>query len=494
MTILSLAKARNALNNDHLVDFLDVKRETKECEQETKKLKQNESPVRMTEKEFTARQRDMHKTNVKQTTDFKLTGLVFNSQKYHVSVLIDGTITGENLLKDFTGKKNMVDPSQEYPVQILNCSVTMKKDGSASMKKDGSSVGFSQAQLYIATQVLGVLFGILIDKNKKRIPVFFTDKEFEQNIVQAVQWAHRVEECGDSMVYDPPSCLELYPNMRHVTLDKELQREKSELAKKNSELTCMAGVSAAKRNAMKQNHGVDRMDDPKLTVECLIPESEKAKRITVGALIDAIKREKDITPLTNIKEYREGDAGLDFETLKPGYEGWEISFLFMIGFAYKNDDCFEGIRVTKITKEEQLRILNYFLERVEELKIQRLIHWGNHEFMIFEKLEKYYDMSILNRFEMIDLNDITKSIPWAPKGAFDYSVKSFGKALYESNLIDTTWTTACTDGSSAAYEAGVAYLQEDFEELDDIQEYNRIDVIVMMQIYNYMRSIDILTF
>jgi hypothetical protein len=236
------------------------------------------------------------------------------------------------------------------------------------------------------------------------------------------------------------------------------------------------------------------MDDPNLKVEFLFSESEKAKRKTVGALIDANRREKDLTPLHNIKEYKEGDAGLDFETLKPGYEGWNIPFLFMIGFAYNNDACFEGIRVAKITKEEQLRILNYFLKRVGELNIRRIVHWGNHEKMIFEKLETYYNIEILNRFEMLDLCTITKHIPWAPKGAYDYSVKSFGKALYEGNLIDTTWNTQCTDGSSAAFEAGIAYLKEDADELDDIQEYNRIDVVVMMQIYNYMRSVDILQF
>lgn len=496
MTNLDLAKARNALDNDHLVDVLVKKRERnseiKENEQ-TKKSKQIGEYVRMTEQEYMARERVMHKSTVRKNIELKHTGLVINCEKYQVSVSIDGIITGEELLKEqFTGEESIVDLHAEYPVKIVNCSVPMKKDGYASMKKDGTSVGFSQAELYVATQVTGVPFGILIDKHQNRVPVIFNDVGFVNHVIKAIQWAHKVEECGHSMVYDPPSCPELYPNMRHVTLDVELQNEKYELAKKNCELTLLANVSVEKRNAMKQNHGVDRMDDPKLTVESLIKESEKAKRKTVGALIDANKREKDITPLHNIKEYRVGDAGLDFETLKPGYEGWNIAFLFMIGFAYKNDACFEGIRVAKITKEEQLRILNYFLKRVKELNIRRVIHWGNHEKMIFEKLETYYDIEILNRFDMIDLCTITKNIPWAPKGAFDYSVKSFGKALYESKLIDTTWTTQCTDGSSAAYEAGIAYLQENTDELDDIQEYNRIDVVVMMQIYNYMRSIEII--
>lgn len=501
MVTLSLAKARNALDDDHLVDVLAKKRQRdannkKDEDEKTKKSKQNGAFVKMTEQEYMARERDTFKTNVKQNSEFKRTGFVMNCERYQVFVSLDGTITGEELLGEhFTGKKCIVDLDKEYPVRIVNCTVDLKKnDGSASMKKNGSNVGFSQAELYIATQEMGVSFGVLIDKHQNRIPVVFDDTTFIDHVIGAIQWAHKIEECGNFMVYDPPSCPELYPNMRHVNLDTELQCEKYNLAKKNCELTLMANVSTGKRNTMKQNYNVDRMDDPNLTVEYLIPESEKAGRRTVGALIDANKRERDITPLQNIKEYKEGDAGLDFETLKPGYQGWKISFLFMIGFAYKNDNCFEGIRVTQITKEEQLRILEYFLKRVKELEIRRIIHWGNHEKIIFEKLETYYDMTILNRFEMVDLNALTKKIPWAPKGAFDYSVKSFGKALYEAKLIDTTWTTECTNGSSAAYEAGVAYLQDAVDELNDIQEYNRIDVIVMMQIYNYMRSIDILKF
>lgn len=501
--IISLGKARNGMDNDHLIDVLAKKRERnseikEDKDEKTKKSKQDHQDrefVRMTEQEYMACEREMHRMIVMKNVDFKRTGLIINDEKYQVSVSIDGTITGEELLRnDFKCEKVIVDSNAEYPVKIVNCSVEMKvSDGSASMKKNGGTVGFSEAQLYIATQKMGVLFGILIDKHQNLIPVLFDDRIFISHVIKNIKWAHEVEEFGHTMEHDPPSRLELYPNMRHVSLDAELQNEKYELAKKNHELTLMADVSVEKRNEMKLNYGVDRMDDPNLKVEALIP-TKGTKCRTVGALIDANKREKDPTPIQYITEYKEGDAGLDFETLKHGYEGWKIAFLFMIGFAYKNDSCFEGIRVTKITKEEQLRIVNYFLKRVEELKIRRVIHWGHHEKTIFKRLEEYYDIEILNHFEMVDLCVITKKIPWAPKGAFTYSVKSFGKALYASGLIDTTWTTECTDGSDAAFLAGVAYLQDDTEKLNDIQEYNRIDVIAMMQVYNYMRSVGILQF
>ena len=530
MPNLNITNIRNALDNDHLVDVLKKTCQRGGNREKHEDLKDHDDCnakksqcdtvfVKMSEQEYMSRERETFKTSVKTNTEFARTGIVINSYRFELSVSLDGTILGKNLLgESFTGKKDegesdddndddeqkpkklkveerrrmSVDPNQEYPVVIVASKLGIKTDGTASIVKNGTTIGFSQAKVYIATLEMGVPFGILIDRNARQIPVIFEDRAFECNVKQAIEWAHKVEIHGDSMVVDPPSCIELYPNMRHPCLDDEIESKKYELAKKNKEFTLMAGVSVETRNKMILKYDVDRMDDPNSTIERLIPESQKATRKSVGALLDANKREKDLTPIQNITEYKEGDAGLDFETLKHGFEGWKIAFLFMIGFSYNNDTCFEGIRVLEITKEEQLRILNHFLKRMEELKIRRLIHWGHFEKTIFSALENYYKIEILHRFEMFDLKVMIGKIPWAPKGAFTYSVKSFGKALYNAKLIETTWTTECTNGSSAAYDAWVAYVTKDSDTLEDIQEYNKVDVIVMMQIYNYMRSIGIL--
>ena len=82
------------------------------------------------------------------------------------------------------------------------------------------------------------------------------------------------------------------------------------------------------------------------------------------------------------------------------------------------------------------------------------------------------------------------------RGALNFGLKAFAKAMHSEDLIDTSWGHTKVDGLGAmtgawwrdeeAGSRGVSLM--DIELMQEIAEYNEVDCKVMMEIVRYLRA------
>jgi hypothetical protein len=373
-----------------------------------------------------------------------------------------------------------------YPFVLSFTSIKCRADGFTLTSKSNTL----KAKLRFACFSLSLSIGFVIDKNCKWGVVDFqtSDACITAKAIAAAKWAHEFEINGHSMCINPPDRVELFANMNEMEYKNEqIGVIKKQLAKDNKELTLIWGVSLKHRN-IAVSKGIKNWDHPRLTAEVF----GFSKGITFDTVKHIIEVNNGPDPIVDFsvvaKMCDEGDMFVDIETFNLDNVS---DYIFMIGVGY-GEDQFKCFTVHNTSIEEEYRIVSEFVQFLGEMDAKRILHWGNHEVNVFKKNELRHKIVILKNFVWVDMCAFFKKKLWVPKGAFNFSLKEFVPAMYKQNMINITWNSECKNGLSAMQEAIIALATNDKDKMDDIQEYNRVDVITTMQIWRYVKSINML--
>lgn len=396
-----------------------------------------------------------------------------------VAVVVDSVASGE-LVREQGFDRELAAPL--YPVSIAHTALEKRAGKDTLRKKPHTDV--HKAKLYFACRAMGVDCGFVVGKGCAWALVDFSgdDAAVATAALSAAAWAHRFAASKAQMTLDPPSCEELYPNMRVTSADRRVQDLKLQLALKNDEITLVRGLSVDDRRAALRC-GITAWSDPRLTLE-LLSKNMRLQTNQLSLNILRGNRSRDTyPPVKPGAGCGDGHVFLDLETssMYPPH----TNYIFMIGFAQPNEQ-FECLTVREPTLAEERRIVEDFMRRLAACSAKRLVHWSSHEVSTFRRFEERHQLRVVDAFEWVDMEKKVQRSGWCPRGAFDYSLKSFAKAMHREGLIRDTWKSDCKDGREAMFEAYEAYRIGRLDCLKDIEEYNRVDVIAMLQIWKYM--------
>ena len=479
--MLHVHKLDNAIRDDHCSDVIEqtLPLELLECEGGYMTLKHQES------KDFIARVRDI--------VNPQAIDVDFENKEYKVKGKVHMVMLGEDIVKacDFAPT---IDLMKSYPVQIT--SAKLEKSAHKDTLRNNAIAKRLKVRLACACQAFDVSHGFVVFRSH---PIEWAmvrfeqeDQEFIEKAREAARWAHNVSCHYHEMTLSPPSHPELYPNMNGDEAkhrNQHVQDIKKKLAHQNGEITMVLHLGTKDRKTALSK-GITTWKDDRLTAD-LLGISKKTKKYRQVNKVLHINRGAD--PVVDVdaipKLARSEDMYVDFET--SGMYQYASDYLFMIGYATVSNDSFVGLVVSEPTLEEEARIFQAFVDEIRAKKIKRLLHWAPHEKNVCVKLKARHGIEIPSEVKWIDLRAQIEASDFLPKGAFDYKLKSVAKAMYSHNMIQTVWQSSCQDGLTAMYEAYEAYRTEDKKMLNDILDYNRVDVVTMMEIWKYLQSIQI---
>jgi putative phage-type endonuclease len=338
------------------------------------------------------------------------------------------------------------------------------------------------------------------------------DHEFIEETTKAVNWIRKLRREGHTWATNPPSNLELYPNMCVVS---ECQKRKAEIAEELGEITQVYYCGVKNREAAYKKQ-VTSWKDPRCTTEVLNINGPKIKPI-----VDAILSTNRSTDLYNPpylphnfipKHYIE--FYIDFETVND-LQNTSVEYLFMVGIGYRVNSKLEW-NYTNLTTDFidptsnlELNLLQSMLHFITNLLTQHstddfhILHWSHAEPTIFKKLLLKYNLvetSIIKPHNWCDLLKLFTSQLITVKGALDYSLKSIAKALYKHKLIAVTWPeSSISNGLDAMVQAiECSKLAQSLKVpmcklpiMKDIIKYNEIDCKVLFSIVSFLRKLEL---
>jgi putative phage-type endonuclease len=337
---------------------------------------------------------------------------------------------------------------------------------------------------------------------------------------KAIQWVRYVKSHGSTWSIDPPSRIELYPNMCNRS-DAPWHNTKQKIAAKIGEITSMWYCGVESRNKAVRV-GVKSWHDRKCTAELLGINGAKTGP-TLNKILDINRSTKHtILPKYVSAPPKTGKVRffLDFETVNSLAEDIQLDspftvpeqFIFMIGIGWTIDTDSNGVDLPKwhykclttdfINEENEKKI---FLEMHTLIKsVLRkynagndfiIYHWSNAERTIYNKANERYNVVGGLNPHWYDLCKFFKNEPIVIKGAFNFGLKSITTAMNKLGLLSTSYATdGILDGLNAMVKAmecsaeavrlGVS--MKTMPVVQRIMEYNEIDCKVMMDILEYV--------
>lgn len=423
-------------------------------------------------------------------------------------------------------------------VDIKHSTIPLRADGIHILNSD--SMPAYKGQLLVYTQALNEILGCNITQafimgkkyvfekcgTKYEINQLFdklgtidyngVDSEYVKQLSDAVTWLRLLRKEGHNWKLLPlPSRQELFPNMKNDR-DGVVGKIKKELSQKIYEITSVYYCGVDKRHTAHKQ-GIYGWNDEKCCSETLgFKPGKIADR--VDAILETNRNENQIFSPKKIKcnslEWRnrksnEMEFFVDYETMNSnfgtinvsgvGYE--EINFVFMIGVGFHNKNnewefkCFIAKNKTVQGEKEMIdEFWNFIKNKMKEYKKTQsvFIHWSPAEKTAYEKLKQRHKN--LPDKKLVDLYQVFIEEPITVKGALNFSLKSINKAMYENNLIKSTWKSdnPCMNGMSAMLLAHQIYQSntpvEDSIIMKDIESYNEIDCKSMYEIITYLRN------
>lgn len=349
-----------------------------------------------------------------------------------------------------------------------------------------------------------------------RIQYDSVDADYKLRTKEAIQWVRDVKKYGSGWTANPPSRVELYPNM---CIDSgEWNAEKERLAKEIGEITNIWYVSEKHRNTAIKN-GVNSWRDARCNTSVMKLRGMRAP------IIDAImsinrQNEDKIRPKkigNNIHGWknRSNELFVDFETLSDIFADFNdlprqdcTDMIFMIGvgwcenkqFRYKNFICKEP------THEEEYRIMNEFGQFIAGRGYPKMYYWvAENRFWNtascrqFDRADREKDIALKDHisddwkvYNWIDLADVFRQEPIVLKDCFKFGLKTIASAMRKHGMISATIDSACDNGMTAMVNAWEVYRTEPEPEsseiMKDIAKYNEFDCKVLWEILTYLRE------
>lgn len=478
---LASASVYNALDNNHFVDYL-LHTELKDHEHNKTDFDEHRRQEKLKLKEEVASFM-RGKTDV--TSELSSRELV--DRENNIYVLVDYVLSGSTIRAAFPTDDWDPCAGDSYPVLVRNVSVGHKRRSNCILNT--ATTKKIKVDLTFACQALGVSTGVVVGKNMKMgiLDLDNYDSDYRNVAHRAASWAHYIRSHHSTMSIDPPSAWELYPNMKVADEDSVIASRKKAHALKNHEITLIWQLGQKEREICLSK-GITSWVDDRLSSSMFNFGDAKSKAL--DTILEANRScAKIVVRRDLIKDCcEEGDVFIDIETLGNMHE---ISdFVFMVGLGYGRDE-FKCIVADTVDMEGEKVVINEMLEFLRSVGCKRLLHWAPYEVKVFTEVENRHSISFLPLFQWIDLCEEVKNSGFCPRGAFNFSLKSVVPAMHDLGMIEIMWDSSCTNGHAAMISAFNAYKTRDRVVLEDIESYNRVDVVSTMQIWRYLLSIKI---
>jgi hypothetical protein len=332
------------------------------------------------------------------------------------------------------------------------------------------------------------------------------DKDINNKVINGLEWLNRVKNEGHLWQLNPPSVIELYPNMCNM-YNTKWYNVKKELANNIYEITSIWNCGVKHRqNAHKKN--IYSWKDINCNSKNLGHNGKKIAPI-INSILDINRSENIISP-TYIKSElpnKKLNIFIDFETLNELTQD-SYNILFMIGIGWLEPDTnlwsYKWIVPDIINSENEFKIfdemhsfINDLLEEYNANDNYTIYHWSDAEKTIYNKLAKKSNYKNINIFNnSFDLYKLFLNEPIIINGALDFSIKTIGAAMFKHGLIKEKWPDNISDGLNAMIKAKYANDQAieknikliETENIKNISIYNEADCKVLMEIYSYIKN------
>ena len=371
------------------------------------------------------------------------------------------------------------------------------------------------------------------------------DKEVITRLEQALEWKRMLNNIPLVVDWNWESMememnINLRPNMKNK-YDYRWRTAKQQIAEQRQELTLLWNCGVAKRNKLL-NMGINTwmeykeycrtspgFNDRTLyhILDINLSTDDNAPRFLPlpgglnPELYEFIPR-KD-KPFVVIDLETTGNINDDFEFL-PEKGGSEYIFLIGITIVIPMSDGkmeyrYFPFHINQLNLDDELNIIKRmcnlvrYLLREFQSETLTFYHWSPAEVNFInnmvERQGEYLDeedSETLERLRYSDIMSVFKYQPIVVKGAYNFSIKTIGTALYNLGLIKTTWNKNDNKHTSKTKQDlnGFAVMMQinkyneeaeklrmslrKFKEIDDIIIYNMVDCQVLAEIIVFLQN------
>jgi hypothetical protein len=156
------------------------------------------------------------------------------------------------------------------------------------------------------------------------------------------------------------------------------------------------------------------------------------------------------------------------------------------------------------TDKSELEMINEFYSYINNIlkinnkKVSKFYHWSMAEVLSYNRFKNKNKDTVFNdsNYKFYDLYNVFIKEPVVIKGAFNYSLKTIAKSLYELSMCKTIWDSSspCSNGLTAMILANKIYDNSDIKcvasdkTMKEIENYNEVDCKVLYEIHNLMKT------
>lgn len=352
------------------------------------------------------------------------------------------------------------------------------------------------------------------------------DKNYLDKTIDAIKWYEDVSVDGMKWSpLDPPNIC-MYPNMSND--DLIWGKIKSKIAKEIGEVTQVCNVGIKERKILHSKGIYSCRDKKCISANMGLGPTETADKI--NAVLDINRNNQyNIYPLKIQNNYNKWQSScpvdfyIDFETFGLQIKNYEnislndnqhqSSIIFEIGVGWIENNMwnFKEFHINNASVIDERKIIDdlfqFILLKSDQLDPKkkfypRLFHWTNAEINNLNDANQrngYRWNSLIDGTDIkyVDMYKVFTKELICVKGAYNYKLKSIGRAMYNLGKIQTLWPdNDITNGQIAMLEAIKYYKNKernclsdnDDKIFDDIIKYNEVDCKIIWEIVDYLRK------
>lgn len=341
------------------------------------------------------------------------------------------------------------------------------------------------------------------------------DSDYNIRTKDAIKWVRDVKRNGKTWKVNPPSRVELYPNM---CIDSgEWNSEKKKIADNIGEMTSIWYVGMKHRN-IAIDRGIKSWRDKRCTAKAMGLNGVRAP--IIDSIMGINRQTKDkIWPSViknNMYNWKKKGCELfvDFETISdifadfnhlPNQYSTDMIFMIGVGWVEKGKWTFINFICNEATYDEEYRIMNEFAQFVTDRDNPKMYNWVA-ESQIWNSAEcRQFDIACDKQDEELknhisdwqidnwaDLHNVFKTEPIVLKDCYKFGLKPIAKAMRKHKMISANIESECNNGMTAMVNAWNCYKKSNnpatSDMMKDIAKYNEFDCKVLWEILSYLRE------
>ena len=331
---------------------------------------------------------------------------------------------------------------------------------------------------------------------------------------KAVRWSRDVKQNGFKWKTNPPSRIELYPNMCRDS--GKWNKYKRNLSQQLGEITSVWMCGPKNRKIAFEN-GYKDWRNPRVTSDDLGIRGNRGEIIDKMLSINRQRRDKVLPLIVNESTFawksHDNEVFVDFETFSDVFSDFDSlplqkpsNLIYHIGvgwFDAGNNWKYRYFICHRPDSSEEFRIMKEFSDFLVEKGNPYIYYWHAEKHFWKTACEKQFDRSSLSdeqRDEIVmwglnhqlkDLRKLFVDEKVVVQGCFGFGLKEIARCLKSHNLISTRLESECSNGRTAMIQAWRAYTR--FERpwksgvMKDVTQYNEYDCRLLGDILTYLR-------